>query len=157
VLRVVAVALLAAFASAGPAAAATRNIPFTPVAAPAAGTCPVGDAASFRVALAANADDRLSLSPCVGTASPAGPLLLIAAPDETQAGTGLRVVRVAVLGRGATRHLRVTVRVVRAPADAASLQVLTTPRAVVRLGRLVVPRPWVVADGSGAVLARGRA
>jgi hypothetical protein len=150
-------ALLAAFASAGPATAATRGIPFSPVAAPAAGTCPVGDAAAYRVELAASDRARAALSPCVGTASPAGPLLLVAAPDETQTGTALRIVRVAVRGCGRQRHLRITVQVGRAPAAAPALQALTTPRAVVRLRRSAVPRAFVLVDAAGAVLARGRA
>jgi hypothetical protein len=45
---------------------------------------------------------------------------------------------------------------VPAPADTLSAEVLTTPRAAIRLGGGALPRTWTIVDEAGTVLARGR-
>ena len=146
--------LLVGLICASPAAA--RDIPFQPLAGPAAGTCELGAPDAYRLAVAAGSAAQAALAPCLGTA-PAGRVLLVAAPDEPRAGTSLEIVRVRVAGTARARTLRVVVRLTPAAPDALVAEVLTTPRAAIRLGAGPLPRAWSIVDEAGTVLARGHA
>ena len=157
--RVAALALLllsAACALAGTAGAATRPIPFVPVVAPAIGTCDVGSPDAARLLVARDVTSRAEAAPCLG-GTPAGRVLLVLAPDSSAAGTTVSVRRVEVVGSPGRRTLRVTVTFAAPAADVLLAQVLTTPRAAVRLGAAPLPRAWTLVDETGAILARGRA
>jgi len=157
--RVAALALLltAACSLAGTAGAATRPIPFVPVDAPAIGTCDVGSTSAARLLLARDAASRAEAAPCLGGTAPAGRVLLVLAPDSSAAGTTVAVRRVEVVSIRGQRTLRVTATFAAPPADALLAQVLTTPRAAVRLAAGSLPRAWTLVDEAGSILARGRA
>ena len=145
--------LLVGLICASPAAA--RDLSFQPLPGPAAGTCDLGARGAYRLAVAAGSAAQAALAPCLGTTT-AGRVLLVAAPDEPRAGTTLQIVRVHVARAARARTLRVVVRIVQAPGDALTAEVLTTPRAAIRLGGGALPRTWTILDEAGTVLARGR-
>ena len=146
--------LLVGLICASPAAA--RDIPFQPLAGPAAGTCELGAPDAYRLAVAAGSAAQAALAPCLGTTL-AGRVLLVAAPDEPRAGTSLEIVRVRVAGTARARALRVVVRLTPADPEGLVAEVLTTPRAAIRVGAGPLPHAWSIVDEAGTVLARGHA
>ena len=144
--------LLLGLICASPAAA--RDLSFQPLPGPAVGTCDLGAPGAYRLAVAAGSAAQAALAPCLGTTT-AGRVLLVAAPDEPRAGTLLEIVRVRVTGPARARTLRVVVRRTAASPDALTIEVLTTPRAAIRLGAGALPRAWSIVDEAGTVLARG--
>jgi hypothetical protein len=125
------------------------------VVAPAIGTCDVGSPDAARLLVARDAASRVEAAPCLG-GTPAGRVLLVLAPDSSAAGTTVSVRRVEVVSIRGRRTLRVTATFAAPPADALLAQVLTTPRAAVRLAAATLPSAWTLVDETGAVLARGR-
>ena len=148
--------LTGACSLAGTAGAATRSIPFVPVVAPAIGTCDVGSPPTPRGCSSPATPRAVPRPPPASAAPPPAVVLLVLAPDSSAAGTTVSVRRVEVVSVRGRRTLRVTVTFAAPPADALLAQVLTTPRAAVRLGAAPLPSAWTLVDGTGAVLARGR-